>query len=195
MRSTIHHSRVFRTGILPLAVLIMAGCEEDEPTVPTQLTVAAPAQARAGTMRPWEGSYVSAAPGVLIAPGDPDAEERCTARGLFTLRGVTEGHATHVGRFTAVSSNCTAFPIPGPVEIIDGRIVITAANGDQILSTYSGRQEAVDLGTGSAAFEVSNRIVGGTGRFADASGEDTNLGTINFQTGQLAGGFRGWISY
>ena len=180
---------------VPAAVLVLAACQDKDLTNPTDSAVAVPTPASAEAVRPWEGSYVSTAPGVLIAPGAAGAEERCTAQGLFTLRTVLEGRATHVGHFTAETSNCTAFPIPGPVDIVDGRIVITAANGDQILSSYSGRQDVVDPATGAARFEVENVITGGTGRFADAAGWDDNSGSINFQTGLLAGQFEGRISY
>ncbi len=78
---------------------------------------------------------------------------------------VGEGIATHLGPFDEVgnvqfgdTSDATAIPITGWA-------VHTAANGDQLFETISG---TLNLLTGAGTATMT--YVGGTGRFADASG-------------------------
>lgn len=103
-----------------------------------------------------------------------------------------EGQATHMGRVTGVATNC--------MEVIGGSYVlyvqsgaITAANGDILYAhgtaADDGTQIVADLDAGT--FEVFPvPFVGGTGRFANATG-------YYHLTGTLGGGpfsATGWIS-
>lgn len=181
--------------VLVLATVVAAGCTDPAPSAVPDGAVVAGTTALAASDLPMQGWYRTAAPGALIPPGAGGAEERCSAQGLFTLRATLEGLSNHAGRFTAEISHCTAEPIPGPADMVEGRALFTAANGDQIACSYSGSQGVVDPATGAADFEVEARIEGGTGRFAEAAGQHTNTGIINYQTGELAGDFSGWITY
>lgn len=57
-----------------------------------------------------------------------------------------------------------------PLTITDGRITYVAANGDELHTTFEG-DASINLATGVIAFEGIETIVGGTGRFSNASGE------------------------
>jgi hypothetical protein len=87
------------------------------------------------------------------------------------------GHATHLGTYTEIG-NVTFAPTPTPgVFLVDGWSHYTAADGDQLYAAISG---TVDFGTG--AITATATYVGGTGRFANASGSSALLGQL------LAGG-------
>jgi len=69
------------------------------------------------------------------------------------------GQATHMGQIEAFFSHCPADP-----DIVnDGRLTITAANGDKLYGTYN-----YDPSSESNDFSIT--LKGGTGLFVDASG-------------------------
>jgi hypothetical protein len=70
------------------------------------------------------------------------------------------GQATHLGRFTRTED---AFLHEDGT--LDGTLVITAANGDQLFVEFVGAFTAPTTAEGTYT------ISGGTGRFSDASGE------------------------
>ena len=73
---------------------------------------------------------------------------------LVTTLGEGTGEATHLGRVTVAWSHCPE----EPEIIMDGRMILTAANGDQLYGIYNHD----DLS--------SITVTGGTGRFSDATG-------------------------
>jgi hypothetical protein len=78
---------------------------------------------------------------------------------------VNVGEGTHLGRFHEVGTaefGATADPT---VLSIEGSSVLTGANGDQLYTSFSGE---FDLLTGAVSVTIT--YVGGSGRFADASG-------------------------
>lgn len=101
----------------------------------------------------WSGKTVSAVPtdepGVLLVT---------TAGG---------GHATHLGKFTMVS--------PHYAELVTGKVVgkqiFTAANGDTLIADIAG--QFMPTADGLLTAEIQATITGGTGRFANASGNYT----------------------
>jgi hypothetical protein len=91
------------------------------------------------------------------------------------------GTATHVGNISVASTDCinpiseTAFSF-----FSLNKLVITAANGDQIFATYSGTLSVQgQFGVISGGY----LIVGGTGRYTRATG----AGTLNGQEDLVAG--------
>jgi hypothetical protein len=93
--------------------------------------------------------------------------------------------ATHLGRDRFESSH-TATPLPetfDPVtmtiqlRVDDGAGRHRAATGDLLFSEYSG-SALLHLTTGRIEFRFEGRWTGGTGRFADASGETTVRGVV-----------------
>lgn len=74
---------------------------------------------------------------------------------------VTEptGEATHLGKIKMFSTHCPA----EPDYIVDGKLKIVAANGDELYGTYN-------YDPASESNDIPVTLNGGTGRFADASG-------------------------
>ena len=189
---------VFRPVRLIACVFLFVGCNvSSTPIAPTHIesptdVIASRGQSD-GARLPFRGGYQTTGGG-LFAPGEPGSEPRCNVQELLTITFVVEGKASHLGDFTGTGSNCTAFPIPGPVAIEDGVFTISASNGDRLVGTYEGRQDAV-ASDGAAVFHNMFEITGGTGRFACATGDFTEAGVIDFNTGETAATFEGWIAY
>ncbi len=111
------------------------------------LLVPAASAGQGGTDRPFRATLVGSVhwdfPGV--------SPSNCAA---VTTLGEGTGEATHLGRVTVAWSQCPE----EPDYIMDGRMNLTAANGDHLYGTY----DHDDLSSVS--------ITGGTGRFSDATG-------------------------
>ena len=96
--------------------------------------------------------------------------------------GVTgTGVASHFGRIT----------VDG---LFAGSTTITAANGDQIFTTFTELPEQ-DLGNGIILVSLNNTITGGTGRFAGATGSFVIQAPTNANLGIGSAKFNGMISY
>ena len=74
-----------------------------------------------------------------------------------------------------------------PITISIERITYVAANGDELWSTFAGPGE-LDLVAGTATFDGVETFVGGTGRFAGATGQTRTVGegSLVTNTGRLA---------
>jgi hypothetical protein len=118
----------------------------------TLLLVPAATAGKGGTDRPFQatltGSVHWAFPGV--------SPSNCTV--VTTLSNST-GEVTHLGRVVVSWSHCPA----EPAYITDGRMTMTAANGDILYGTYN-------YDPNSTGNTIPLTFVGGTGRFADATG-------------------------
>jgi hypothetical protein len=117
------------------------------------ITLVVPAASgQQGADRPFKatltGSSLWGFPGV--SPSD------CT---IATILTDSTGQATHLGRVVATWSSCPA----EPAYVIDGRLTITAKNGDMLFGRY-------DYDPTSASYSFPISWTGGTGRFAQASG-------------------------
>src|SRR5436190_473442 len=78
---------------------------------------------------------------------------------------VGSGHATHLGGYTEIGSvSFTPTSTPGVLNV-DGHTTYFAADGDEL---WAGLHGLLDQGTG--AITATAEYVGGTGRFAAASG-------------------------
>ncbi len=78
------------------------------------------------------------------------------------------GTATHIGRFTIVEPNNSIERNADGSLTITGTAIITAANGDEIHATHSGSVHFLSNGMAQVTAEFT--IMGGTGRFAGATG-------------------------
>ena len=140
----------------------------------------------AGDQRPVRGQFHGS--GVDIAQRCPDA---------LTIGFAIEGTLSHLGRMTGSGSNCTEFTLGmGAVPIWDGIASVTAADGSTLNLAYEGQQGAP--ANGVASFFHSDTVVGGTGRFAGATGRLTIEGLIDFSgfpEVKVSGAVSGWISY
>jgi len=74
-----------------------------------------------------------------------------------------------------------------------GTRTFTAANGDVLRATHAGTSGPG--GPGLVRFVTTITIVGGTGRFANATGQMTGEGTANLITRTTSVTNEGWITY
>ena len=108
-----------------------------------------------GTDRPARGTSTSTTTVDLVA-------------GTGAVAG--SGQLSQVGRFS-FTNDVTSFTLTGGTFTFTITAVIVAANGDEIHTTATGTGTLT--ATGSESTLVST-VVGGTGRFADASGTTTS---------------------
>ena len=106
---------------------------------------------------------------------------------------VASGNATHMGSVTLRSTDCVV-QADGQLTFTDGRLVLTAANGDQIIATYSGMLlPTAELPVYSLS--GSYTVIGGTGRFEGATGSGTLQGSSNIVTGRGGYTATGFLRY
>ena len=79
------------------------------------------------------------------------------------------------------------------MPILDGIATLSAADGSTLTTAFAGGQDA-PVG-GVATYSHDHRVIAGTGRFADADGQFTVTGTIDFGTFTVDGTVNGWLSY
>lgn len=109
-----------------------------------------------------------------------------------TSTGVGAGTATHLGKFTVSWKVVVDFTTPGGVATGPG--VYTAANGDKLFTNLAGKGFPTD--DPNVVFIVEEQtIVGGTGRFAGASGVFIRKSLANLATGLTSGSFSGAIVF
>jgi hypothetical protein len=121
----------------------------------------------------------------------PDFAGRCAPAPTINL--TSTGNGTQLGRFTDVQSHCVSGPnVDGSFDFFNGVSIITTANGDELRSTYSGKLWPT---TTPAVYRIDGYdiLVGGTGRFTNATGEQVVTGTTNLVTGEATLELDGWI--
>lgn len=113
-------------------------------------------------------------------------EERCSALSQGTGRTTGTGTAPMLGRFTLSASDCIQPTSAATFNFSQGRLVLTAANGDTVLATYDGQLSYLGNPQGLPLYMIDGRLVytGGSGRFADAQGSGYITGMLNLITGQ-----------
>jgi hypothetical protein len=121
-----------------------------------------------GSNRPFKGLAAGAVTG--IAPSGAIVIE-------YT------GNATHLGNFTR-----TEYLFLGPGGTVSGTMVLTAANGDELLVDFSGGF------TSPTTVEGTYTFTGGTGRFRDATGT-ADFEAITPDGVHVVASFEGSISY
>ncbi len=115
--------------------------------------------------------------------------------GVLTLTAFGAGYASHLGKVTLSTTETLDFVTsPGGLVIRDGRMVMVAANGDELRWAYEGIGSLPDA-QGISELTGTFVITGGTGRFTDATGSGTFLGTGNTVTGVASVSYRGTIAY
>lgn len=100
------------------------------------------------------------------------------------------GNVSHLGLTTFKLGNSFDYSVPLPWPAT-GKIEFKAANGDQLYGSFSG---TVDINSqGIFIISYNGSFNGGTGRFAEATGNFHWKGTFNGLTG--TGQLRGSINY
>lgn len=175
--------RIFQ-GSLLIAALALAACQDAGPTAP----LATPSISAA--VQPVQLPYKARFSGTTQFAFPPNA---CPAAFPILVTETGVGNAAHLGRSEVVFTMCGRLVAgpgsdheygPGP-----SRGVATAADGDELwFTTEDGTFTAA-----TGAIRAHAVIVGGTGRFADATGEMENVGFGGMAGWVIEGS--GWISY
>ena len=118
----------------------------------------------------------TAGPALAAAKGT-DRPLRGTSTSTTTVDVVTgtgstvggSGQLSHLGRFS-FTNDITSFTLTGNTTALTFTGIIVAANGDEIHTTGTGTGTLTATGS---EFTAVSTAVGGTGRFADASGTVT----------------------
>lgn len=136
------------------------------------------ATANAGKQaRPFKGYAVGQVTFTLGTADDPNSSPWFPPYGMWTNSYVI-GNASHLGRSVLTARH----PTPGGTEIADGTMKLVAANGDEVKITYTGYAPLPTPGvTDVFPVELDFTIVGGTGRFAAASGGGDMTAWVTFQ--------------
>lgn len=103
---------------------------------------------------------------------------RCSVPANWIIGIAGSGEGARLGDLTWSVEHCSRFTPTGPNmagtgSYADGVMTYVAANGDELHLTHTGTFEIVD---GVSYIEGTATIVGGTGRFAGASGSLTETG-------------------
>ena len=129
------------------------------------LAVTQPASLKAEEVRPF-GAILE---GNALPEQDPD--DRCLLKN--TEHGT--GRAVHMGAITWASAETVNFCTNPAGAEVDGEFVMVAANGDEVYGRYETLAHP-NPDTGVITFSGEWRILSGTGRFADATGQGTLTG-------------------
>ena len=148
------------------------------------LLLAAPPVATAATTTPFSSDFTAQA-----------SFAETPVPGVLSVTTSGAGHASHLGRITLSTTETLDFvTTPGTLVIRDGRLVMVAANGDELYWSYEGTGSLPDE-DGDSSLTGTFVITGGTGRFSDATGGGTFEGSGNAVTGVASLSYRGAIAY
>jgi hypothetical protein len=170
-----------------MCVAACSGQALDSPTSPTAASIAAAqTQAQNGTQLPFRGAYTGNTTGTVNCP------PVCPPT-ILTLTGSHSGEATGLGRFTATSVD----EVATATATSTGTFTFTAADGDHLFTETVGVEDEF-IPPNTSRVTLTATIVGGTGRFAAATGRVTVRfnSVIDFASGtsSVTGAFDGYIS-
>jgi len=154
--------------IIAVAAIFFLGCSPG----PTEVLTDAPTFSIHGQTIPFRANLRGTAqdPSDVVCPTGSFA-------GKFSL----SGHATELGDVAGDGSGCTAFTSPTAFVFLAANNTIVAANGDELwLTLVSGGGSVVGFDPTRGpklAWTAEKDIIGGTGRFAGATGRVTEVGT------------------
>jgi hypothetical protein len=158
------------------------------PPSPTAADVASPATASAA--KPFAASGRMTMTRIDWAGANPTDtstfDGRCSVPSTYVITFSAEADATDLGRVTGEFSHCSqlTFGPNGPTGATyrDGRGKYVAANGDELLVSYTDGVSGATAETGMLWWRDKYTVTGGTGRFAGASGAGQDHGEFaNFE--------------
>lgn len=170
------------------SLTLVGGCGDGamSPTSPGASAAASSAVTSNGLVA--EGPIANgASAGALPFHGSLQATE--TETGAFPILSVHltgAGTATHLGQFTESSE----FQLDLRTATGAGSFTLTSANGDRLTGSITGRAVVAN---GVASITEIATITGGTGRFAQASGQFTVVRSLDQATGVSSGSFDGTL--
>jgi hypothetical protein len=125
------------------------------------------------------------------------APTTCPEGALWRYSGSGTGQFLHLGRTSVSVTHCTFVDFAsGTGTFGPGTITLTAANGDELRLVHRGTFRLVDAPDGlTSVFDMRWVVVGGTGRFARATGAGMTHGSSLLSTGTTAATYLGMIGY
>lgn len=180
--------------LLALSFLMVVACQDHSPTgVSGDQALAQPevvaSHGQPGKALPIHGTVSGFPTGQIF---DPDVvEQRCSPGSDWVIGFYLTGPVAHLGEATVVAEHCS----DGDTGTYgDGTIVFVGANGDQVWGTYHSGTFGM-LSPTVVWFQDTVVLAGGTGRFANATGGGSEVGTFDLATGVIELELNGWISY
>jgi hypothetical protein len=178
---------VMRTAIAPLVLataLALAACSGDSPTTlePSAITPTTLSASRApssSASRPIQGECALKTLSTVPYPAPPVFRQ--TAEGTCDF--------AHLGQSTVQFVQVVNFALGTQRSLT---LVYTAANGDELRAASAGTSTASSTGV---SFSSTITFLGGTGRFASATGSARAEGSANLAAGTSAYSLDGAISY
>jgi hypothetical protein len=170
-----------------LAMILLAGCTADLPTVQNDAALGG----RSGHRVELPASQHDARPEVPIL-GECETEiqpAEVVGPGLIRLIDVGTCRISHLGLSTMFSDKI----INLAAGTQTAQITLTAASGDLLHASGSGTNSTVV--PGQAAFRVELTITGGTGRFSDATGMIVSEGVAYLAEARAQLSMAGTIRY
>jgi hypothetical protein len=128
---------------------------------------------------PFTGDFITSA---VFLSGPPLLLHRITGT----------GNATHLGNATFLVEATLNVSTPPPFGVT-GTGTFTAANGDQFYTTIAGL--VTPTGPTTQRGELTHTIIGGTGRFQNASGSFLAIALVNSTSATNTVSFNGSINY
>ena len=154
-----------------------------------------------GLALPFAGSALAAKPdrpysgscSTIVTPQGPPP-----APGVPQLLAITyDCTLAHLGRTTAIVQQVVSFAGAGPSGVLlslANTTTYTAASGDQLIATFQG-SALLDPQTGDVSFVGIETFHGGSGRFANATGNSQLEGTASVVTNRGFFTSKGRVSY
>ena len=167
---------------LPLLVSFIVGCSVDGPTAPrsARFPHATAASAGAGNVsRPMSGQCDLTTLATVPYPAPPVFRQ--TVTGTCTL--------THLGRAAVRFVQVVNFATRTQQSL---ELAYIAPNGDVLNAASAGTNAPI---AGGVSFSATITFAGGTGRFANATGQAHATGRANVAEGTSQYALDGWISY
>ena len=153
-----------RLPAISVAVFVLAGCGTiDAPVAPQNQPLAFMSTTNAGLVtRPWKGRCDGVA----------------TFTGPTTLHIVGTCNLAHLGKTTFETTE-TVVPRPDGLSDLNSVNAYTSANGD-VLNTVGNGIATLKPDFSGVTFAGTETAIGGTGRFSNASGVATRIGSTRF---------------
>jgi hypothetical protein len=150
------------------------------------LPLAATTAAAADPVRPFAGTTTGAdSYGPPTCPG---------ATWQYSTAG--PGHFTHLGLVSIEVTHCTWLDSPASGHFGPGTATLTAANGDTLVLSQSGTFDVTVTPDGLVSdVDLDWYVIGGTGRFEDASGEGSATVVTMIATDTTMATYTGEIAY
>jgi len=124
-------------------------------------------------------------------------DEGCLPGDLWRYEHVGTGQVAHLGTVQVFVTHCTRLTGMTTGEAGPGTMTMTAANGDQLFFTHFGTFEVTvgPAGPVESIVSLEWEIVGGTGRFAGATGSGDGAGVSDLAMMTTAMSYWGSITY